>query len=324
MLLEPRYRHAPPQLGSRPFITDGGLETTLIYRRGIELPDFASFQLLRDDAGEAVIDQYFRSFADLARKHQTGLILESATWRASQDWGDRLGFSSDAMAKVNRRAIEMLGPIRDEYETPSLPVVISGCLGPRGDGYVAGARMSTEEAERYHMPQVRSLAGAGADMLCAMTLNYVEEAIGVTRAAGRLDIPIAIAFTVETDARLPTGQTLRSAIEQVEQSTRHAPVYYMINCAHPTHFAPALADGGAWRDRIRSIRANASTRSHAELNDSTELDIGDPQALAMDYERLLRAHPQINVLGGCCGTDERHIDCIAARCAPLLKTRSHG
>jgi len=314
------YRDALPQLERRLFLTDGGLETTMIYQRGLELPDFASFQLLATEEGEAALEHYFRSFVAIARKHGTGLILESATWRASADWGERLGYTAEAMARVNRRAVEMLEPIRRELDSVQTPCVVSGCLGPRGDGYVPNALMSAEDAERYHMPQAQALADADVDMLCAMTLNYAEEAIGIAGAAAKIGIPLAIAFTVETDAKLPTGQTLRGAIDQVEQATGGSPAYYMINCAHPSHFEPALAEAGPWRDRIRGIRANASHRSHAELNESTELDAGDPEGLAADYERLLRMLPQLTILGGCCGTDERHIDRIAARCAPLLRS----
>ncbi|MBX3356220.1 MAG: homocysteine S-methyltransferase family protein [Phycisphaeraceae bacterium] len=319
-----RYRHSLPQLGERLFLTDGGLETTLVFHDGLELPEFAAFPLLRREDGEQILVRYFRGFAGIARRHGAGLILESATWRASADWGARLGYTPEALVRANRRAVDLLIPIRDEFDAPETPVVISGCLGPRGDGYVPSMQMSADEAERYHQPQARALVDAGVDMLCAMTLNTIDEAIGITRTAVRLSVPVAISFTVEVNARLATGETLRHAIEAVDDATAQVPAYYMINCAHPSHFRPALEDGGPWTSRIRGIRANASRKSHAELNESTELDPGKPLELAEDYASLIERWPQITVLGGCCGTDERHVECIADRCAPLFAARPNS
>jgi S-methylmethionine-dependent homocysteine/selenocysteine methylase len=126
-------------------------------------------------------------------------------------------------------------------------------------------------------------------------------------------------FTVDTDGRLPTGQTLGDAVAEVDAATGGAPAYYMINCAHPTHFDGALAARARWVDRMRGLRANASTRSHAELNESTELDVGNPAELGAQYAALRRRLPRLNVMGGCCGTDDRHMAAIAEACAPLFR-----
>jgi S-methylmethionine-dependent homocysteine/selenocysteine methylase len=131
-------------------------------------------------------------------------------------------------------------------------------------------------------------------------------------------MPVAISFTVETDGRLATGQPLRAAIEQVDDMTAGYPVYYMLNCAHPSHFDAALAEGGAWVARIRGLRANASRLSHAELDALPAPDPGDPEELGRAYACLKRRLPQLNVFGGCCGTDQRHLEHIAAACAPLF------
>jgi homocysteine S-methyltransferase len=307
-----RYRSALPQLSDRLFITDGGLETYLIFQQGIALPDFASFHLLATPEGESTARAYFRAYAAIARRHGTGLILESPTWRASSDWGARHGLGAADLARINVQSIALLEGLRDEFT--GIPTVISGCLGPRGDGYVPEAMMSVRTAEAYHQPQVDALAGTGADMLCAMTLNYVEEAIGIAHAARRAGMPLAIAFTVETNGKLPTGQSLGSAIRVVDGATSGFPVYYMVNCAHPSHFAHVLDPQEHWVRRIRGIRANASCRSHAELNEATELDAGDPLALAASYAELKQRLPQLTVLGGCCGTDHRHVEQIAAAC----------
>jgi S-methylmethionine-dependent homocysteine/selenocysteine methylase len=239
----PHYRNALPQLGGDLFLTDGGLETTLIFHDGFELPDFAAFPLLKDTEGQSALRKYFHSYADIAKRFNAGLVLESATWRASADWGDRLGYSRETLDEANRQAVHLLEGIRAEVESDQTKVVISGCLGPRGDGYVPSQTMSKEQAAAYHSAQIETFAQTAADMVCALTMNYVEEAIGITQAAQRAKMPVVVSFTVETDGRLPTDQTLRDAIEKVDQATSGYPSYYMINCAHPTHFEHVLAQG---------------------------------------------------------------------------------
>jgi S-methylmethionine-dependent homocysteine/selenocysteine methylase len=312
-----RYRHALPQLGRRLFVTDGGIETALIFNDGIELPDFAAFDLFRRPGGEIALRRYYDAYVGIARQHGAGMVLESATWRASADWGDRLGYSRLELATANRKAIRLLEDIRDSH--PDLVAVISGCVGPRGDGYRPDSVMLAGEARGYHGAQIEAFAGTAADMISAITMNYAAEAIGIARAAQAAYMPVAISFTVETDGRLPTGQPLKEAIEQVDAETVGYPAYYMLNCAHPQHFRGVLANGEAWTRRIRGLRANASRKSHAELNDSAELDIGNPVELGSDYAELkLGVLPQLSVLGGCCGTDHRHVQRIAAACAPLF------
>ena len=313
-----RYRTALPQLDGGLFVTDGGLETTLIFHEGLELPDFAAFDLLNRPGGDAALRKYFRSYADIARRFSAGLVLESATWRSSADWGERLGYDAGALDDVNRRAIRLLEEVREEYERSETPVVISGCVGPRGDGYDPKQLMSEREAEEYHARQVDTFAGTSADMVTAITMNYAEEAIGIARAARRAGMSVALSFTVETDGNLPTGQPLGEAIAETDAATSGYPIYYMINCAHPTHFAHVLTTGARWVDRLRGLRANASAKSHAELNESPVLDEGNPEELGAHYARLKEVLPQLNVFGGCCGTDHRHVSRIAESCAPLF------
>jgi homocysteine S-methyltransferase len=314
-----RTREALPQLGSRLFLADGGLETTLVFLEGIALPDFAAYPLLGSAEGEAVLRRYFRPYTELAVRHGAGLLLETPTWRASADWGARLGHDREALGALNRRGVRVLEALREEVASERTPVVLNAVIGPRGDGYVPGRTMTPAEADAYHREQIETFADTAADLVSAMTLNYVEEAIGIVRAARRAGMPVAVSFTVETDGKLPTGQALREAIERVELETAGYPAYYGINCAHPAHFAAVLREPGAWRDRIRSLRANASRRSHAELNEASDLDAGEPAELGREYATLKRALPGLSVLGGCCGTDARHIGEIAAACAPLFE-----
>jgi S-methylmethionine-dependent homocysteine/selenocysteine methylase len=313
------FRDALPQLRGDLFLTDGGLETTLIFLEGIELPEFAAFTLLRTKDGQAALRRYFRTYAALAQRFGTGLVLESATWRASSDWGTKLGYGAKEMRDANRKAVALLDELRSESGGAAGRTVISGCVGPRGDGYSPSRAMSAEEAEAYHGDQIEVFEDTAADMVTAITMNYVEEALGITKAARRAGMPVVISFTVETDGRLPTGQALRAAIEQVDAETSSYPSYYMLNCAHPTHFADVLVADQPWSNRIRGLRANASRKSHAELNESPELDIGDPTELGRQHAQLRRRHPQLNVMGGCCGTDHRHIEQIAMACSPLFR-----
>ena len=290
-------------------MTDGGLETTLIFHEGVDLPHFAAFALLATSEGTRTLRRYFDRYAALAKRHGVPFLLESPTWRANADWAARLGYDVASLADVNRRAIALMTEVRQAWEEPGRPFVISGNIGPRGDGYVAGRRMSATEARDYHAVQIETFADTSADMVSAFTINYPEEGIGVARAAAEHGMPVVIAFTAETDGRLPSGDTLADAIARTDDETGGGPAYYMINCAHPTHFAPVLREPGDWH-RVRGLRANASTRSHAELDSSPDLDAGDPERLGAEHRELLSALPQLIVVGGCCGTDQRHVDAI--------------
>lgn len=310
----PKHNDHLPQLDGGIFLTDGGIETTLIFHDKLELPYFAAFPLLQSREGRETLRRYFQRYMRIAAAGAHGFILEAPTWRANADWGDKLGYPEVALAAANKDAIALMVELRNAHNADGLPVVISGCVGPRGDGYNPGQIMTPEQSELYHGKQIEVFADAGADMITAITLTNSDEAVGIVRAARKARMPVAISFTLETDGRLPTGEGLGSAIEAVDAATAIGPAYYMITCAHPTHFADRLDDGGAWLQRVRGLRANASRRSHAELNEAPDLDDGNPLELGALYRDLLRRHPQINVLGGCCGTDHRHIEEIARAC----------
>ena len=281
------------------------METTLIFHEGIDLPCFASFPLLENPEGVEALRAYFRPYLEIAREQGVGLALDTPTWRANRDWGARLGYSERDLDDVNRRAATFMEEIRSSE--PGTAIVVSGAIGPRGDGYSAADQMTAEEAEQYHAAQIATFAETTVDMVGAWTLTYVEEAIGIVRAARSVGLPVMISFTVETDGRLPSGTPLRDAIERVDQETDGAAAYFMVNCAHPTHFADALEDGAPWTDRIGGLRANASRKSHAELDESEELDEGDPADLAARHRELRPLLRRATVVGGCCGTDHRHV-----------------
>ncbi len=312
--MDSTHREALPQLGGEPFLTDGGIETTLVFHRGLELPEFAAFDLLKDDQGVAELRLYYAPYLELARREGAGFILEAPTWRASPRWGKEIGYDAVALDAANRRAIELMEELRAASEAEAGPIVISGCVGPHDDGYSPAEMLTPEEAEAYQSTQIGTFAETSADMTTALTMTHTDEAIGVARAAGKVGMPVAISFTLETDGRLPSGEPLAEAIERVDADPESEVVYYMINCVHPTHFDDVVAAEGPWRERVRGVRANASTLSHAELDEAAELDAGDPADLGARYAALRESLPALNVIGGCCGTDARHVTAAWAAC----------
>ena len=304
-------RQRLPQLDGDLFLMDGGIETVLIFHEALDLPLFAAFPLLRDEEGTEALRRYYLPYLDVARERGCGFVLESPTWRASPRWAAELDIGLDELDALNRKAIALMEELRDAYAGDG-PVVISGCIGPQDDGYNPTMMLSAEEAQEYHSTQIGTFAATAADMVSAYTMTYADEATGVARAATAAGIPVVISFTVETDGRLPSGQALGEAIAEVDEATDEAPAYFMINCAHPTHFDDVLDEGEGWQERVRGYWANASTMSHAELDEADELDEGDPPDLAARYVALHSSLPRLHILGGCCGTDHRHISEISA------------
>ncbi|MGI9605647.1 MAG: homocysteine S-methyltransferase family protein [Acidimicrobiales bacterium] len=295
----------------RPYLTDGGLETTLVFHDEIDLPDFAAFPLLDTPEGRSTLQRYFAPYLEIARRDGATFVIDTPTWRANPDWAARLGYDRAALARVNVAAVDF---VRSLAAAARVDHLVDGVIGPRGDGYAVGEAMSAEESASYHSLQARAFAEAGAGFITAVTMTNVEEAIGICEAGARVGLPVCISFTVETDGRLPSGTSLAEAIALVDASP-NPPAHYMVNCAHPSHFEHVL-DDGAWRDRIKAVRANASRMSHVELDNAEELDAGDPEELATDYVRLGTLLPGLQLVGGCCGTDHRHIDRISATLVP--------
>ena len=311
-----KYRNQLPQLDGSTYLTDGGMETVLIYIDGIELREFAAFELLNDQRGTGRLYDYLARHAKIAVENETGFILDGPTWRASAAWGEKLGYSIADLERINLQSIELLEQVRTSFENEASKFVISGTIGPQGDGYQPAELLSEQEAEAYHARQIATFAASTADMVTAFTITHSAEAIGIVRAATSIYIPVVISFTVETNGNLPSGETLQQAIETVDQATDDAAAYFMINCAHPLHFEHVLRSDQTWVGRLKGLRANASSKSHAELDESEVLDAGNPAELAQQYRKLRESLPDVNVLGGCCGTDHRHIEEICIACVP--------
>lgn len=311
-----------PRLGGSPFLTDAGLETCLVFNDGLDLPAFAAFAMLGDERGRECLNAYYRDFLDLAAQHGTGFVLDAPSWRANPDWGTSIGYDRRALAAASRDGMALLEGLRAGSGIAD-QVVLNMVIGPRGDGYRPGALMSIREAQDYHAWQIGCAVDDGADLVTGVTMNYAEEAQGVAAAAAQAGVPCVISFTVETDGRLPSGMALAEAVRRVDDSSAGSVAYYMINCAHPSHFEKVLGDD-ILAARIGGIRANASRMSHSELDEAVELDDGDPDEFASDYRRLLDLLPNLCVLGGCCGTDHRHIAAVAGACLPTMRVRANG
>ncbi len=306
-------RQPLPQLsGEQLFVADGGLETDLVFHHGIDLPCFAAFPLLDQSGGREQLRSYYDDYLDIAREHGAGFVVETPTWRANPDWAEQLGYSAARLDENNRAAVALAEEVRAAATADGITAVVSGCVGPRGDGYDPANAMTSEQAQRYHSVQIGTFADTSVDQVTAMTINNAEEAIGIVAAAAAAGVPVAMSLTVETDGRLSTGQPLHEAIAQIDAETDTGAAYFMINCAHPTHFSSALTHDGAWRQRLVGLRANSSVRSHAELDEATELDEGNPEELGAQHAALQDGLPHVKVLGGCCGTDARHVAAIVS------------
>lgn len=300
---------------TKPWPADAGLETSMIFHEGFDLPEFASFVLLDDPKGREALRRWFDGFVALARAGGTGFVLDTATWRANMGWAKALGLDETGIRRVNADAVSFARGLQGQHETAALPILINGVVGPLDDGYRVDVAPAVDEAERLHRPQIRALAEAGVDMVTAVTMTHAEEAIGLARAARATGVPHVLSFTVETDGNLPSGQGLQDALAEVEAATGASALFYMVNCAHPTHFAQALV--GPMQGRIGGIRANASRLSHAELDVATELDDGNPVEFGLDYAGLGATLPGLRIIGGCCGSDHRH---VASACMHLHST----
>jgi len=308
--MSPIERRPLPGQRDRLYLCHTGLETDLIFNHGVDLPGFAAFPLLDSPDGRATLARYYDDLIELVARQNVGLVMESVTWMANKDRAADLGYGPEDLRRLNREAIALMAEARNKSGYG--PLVLSANIGPRSDAYTATGGMSVSEATDYHAEQISCLATTSVDVASGFTLAYVDEAIGLAIAAREHGLPCAIAFTVETDGRLPSGVALGDAIEQVDDATGRSPAYYMVNCAHPDHFAKTLKPS-PWMDRIQGVIANASRCSHAELDAAEELDDGDPEELGHQLAALRGKFPHLSILGGCCGTDFRHLEEILAR-----------
>jgi len=310
----PRYRNRLPQLEGRTFLTDGGIETNMIFNEGEDLPNFCVFLMNDSEPGRAKMRDYYRKYIPLSQRTGLGFVFDTNTWRANSDWGATVGYDAQRLRAVNEASARLSQEMAAEFAEGGVDSVISGAIGPRRDAWKYDGEMTVGEAIAYHTPQIETFAGTEADFVTAYTLTNTPEAIGIATAAKQAAIPAVLSFTLETDGNLPGGKPLAQAIDEVDTATGGYPAYFMINCVHPIHFTDLVSGGAPWLSRVGGLRTNASMKSHAELDESETLDIGDPADLARRYKHLLELMPSIRVIGGCCGTDHRHIGAVCDHC----------
>ncbi|WP_337660109.1 homocysteine S-methyltransferase family protein [Anderseniella sp. Alg231-50] len=306
-----------PEPDGRMFLTEGGIETHMQYKKGHELRNFCLFELINDEHAMADLRAYHVNLIEVALKHKVGAVLDGLHYRTSRDWGEKLGYSAEALTDIVVRGIRFYQDLAREYETADSPMPVSGVVGPRGDAYDIGRIMEADEAEDYHSEQIATMKQAGADLVTALTFSQVDEAIGVTRAAQDHDMPVVVSFALNKDGHLKSGTALGEAIRSVDRATGDGPRYYMVNCTHPVDFAAAFEAPGPWVKRIYGLRPNASSLDHGTLCQLGHLEEGNPVELGQQMADMARRFSHINVWGGCCGTDHVHIDEIAKAVIPV-------
>jgi len=305
----------PQQTGSL-MTSAGGFETWMQYVDGFKLRHFCGFELLNDARGEACLRDYHRKVVEAAVANGFGVINEGLHYRASRDWGALTGFSREGLEEINIRGIEFYRDFAKEYATAETPMTVSGAIGPKGDAYNVGRVPDAAEAEDYHSEQILTMRKAGVDQVTAMTFSGVEEAIGFCRAAKAAGVPVVVSFFVVRGGRLKGGESLDEAIARVDAATGNAPAYFMINCTHPTEFEPSLTEGD-WTNRLGGFMPNAVAAETLDLCKLGHLEDGDPEELGDQMAGLARRFGHVNVWGGCCGTDGRHIGQITRKVAAV-------
>ena len=300
----------PPQEEGRFYLTEGGTETELMYKHGFELPHFAMFPLLDNPEAVSKMREMFRSYLDVAAKHEFCALMGGLDYRASPDWGELLGYSPAGLSDANLQSIEFLRDVAGEYSSDIPEILFQGLIGPRGDAYERNETITENEAEDYHAVQLETLKKADVDLALAITFNNIPESVGVARAAAEIGIPLAISLTLDSSSKLRSGPSLAEAITTIDKEPDQSPEYYLINCSHPVEYEPAI-EPGEWIERIRGVRPNASKMEKIALCKIGHLEDGDPEELGTLCGDLARRYPHMDIWGGCCGTWDKHLDEIA-------------
>jgi homocysteine S-methyltransferase len=302
----------PPQENDVIYLAEGGQETEIMYRHGHDLPEFAMYPLLENPEAVADLKQMYARVLDIAAECGFAAMICGLDYRASPDWGEKLGYSRSGLAEALEASIAFLRDVAEPYQGQIDRILIGGSIGPRGDAYSLNRTITADEAEDYHGFQLEVLQRVGVDFASAMTFNNVAEAIGVSRAAARVGLPLSMGFVLDNNHRLKSGASLREAVEAVDAEAGNAkPDFYGINCSHPLEFEPAL-ESGDWILRLRSLRPNASARDKMDLCKIGHLEEGDPVDLGHRMGALAKRLPHVDIFGGCCGTWDKHL-CEIAR-----------
>jgi len=301
-----------PSMGTGEFfLTEGGTETEMMYRHGFELPEFCMLPLLDNPQAVSAMRGMFCQQLDVAAEFGLSFLLTGLDYRASPDWGAKLGYSPSALADANIAAIEFLRDIAKGYEGQIPHLHIGGILGPRGDAYSLNNEITAESAAAYHAVQLETLKRANVDFVCAATFNSIAESVGALRAADRIGLPLSVSLTLDSSCRLKSGPTLAEAITEIDaQAGDAAPEFYMVNCSHPLEYEPAL-ENQDWIRRLRGVRPNASKMEKLALCKLGHIEEGDPVELGSQVRDLSKRYPHMDIFGGCCGTGHNHLREIA-------------
>lgn len=297
----------PPRREGQFYLTEGGVETELMYKWGIELPHFATFPLFENPEAMAAIRGIFHRYLDIAAKYRLPALVSGLDYRASPDWGAILGYSRKALAEATLQSVDFTRELVQEYASDIPQGFVIGTLGPRGDAYQLNRTITEDEAEDYHGVQLETLKQADVDIAWAMTFNNTAEAIGAARAAGKIGLPFAVSLSLDSTSKLKSGPSFAEAVETIEAKTNGSPVFYFLNCSHPVEFEPALTPGD-WIERVRGFRPNASKMEKVALCKLGHLEEGDPVELGQLVGDVVRRYPHMDIWGGCCGTGEVHLE----------------
>jgi S-methylmethionine-dependent homocysteine/selenocysteine methylase len=307
----------PAQRDGVLYLTEGGQETEVMYKFGHDLPEFAMYPLLDRPAAMADLRGMYARYLDAAAEHGFAAMMSGLDYRASPDWGEKLGYSREALADALLQSMAFLREVAKPYVGQISEILYGGMLGPRGDAYSLNRTITADEAEAYHSFQLETLKRDGVDFATAVTFNNIPEAIGVARAAARIGLPLTVSFTLDSDHRLKSGPSLKETVETIDAETGEAmPDFYGINCSHPLEFEPAL-EPGAWIGRLRSLRPNASPKDKQDLCTLGHLEDGDPEELGEQMGALAKRYPHMDIWGGCCGTWDSHLKEIARNVAAV-------
>ena len=309
----------PDQEPGTLYLTEGGTETEIMYKYGYELPEFAMFTLLENKSAKAEMRAMFERYLDTVAEYGYCALMGGIDYRASSDWGDKLGYSRQALADIQQGCVEFLRDIAEPYADQIPRILFAGLLGPRGDAYGTGDQITATEAEDYHSMQLESVKAADADLALAATFNNIPEAIGVARAASKIGIPLCISFSLDSTSRLNSGPSFREAVETTDTESGEArPQFYGLNCSHPLEMEPALEPGN-WFQRVRMLRPNAVMMEKIALCKIGHLEDGDPEELGEQMGSLAQRYAHIDIWGGCCGTCETHLGQIAGQVAKAFQ-----
>lgn len=279
---------------------------------GIRLDDHVvNSALIYQESGRAALETIYRQYLAIGQRYQLPLLLSTPTWRAGRE---RIAAAGLAGRDLNGDNTRFLAKLRDGSGDYARQVAICGLMSCRGDAYKPDEAMSADAAADFHAWQADALAAAGVDFLLAATLPALSEALGLARAQAATGLPYVISFVARREGTLLDGTPLSVAISTIDAAVTPRPLAYLVNCTHASIFRSALLNernsSPLVKQRVIGLLANTAALSPEELNERTDL-VEEAPAVFGRSVAALRSELGMKILGGCCGTDQRHIECLA-------------